>query len=91
MLFGTALFFYLTDIGVLKHMTMSLRIIFALVVISTVTGDNNVTTSTPTDEAERLSHPDSLLGSAEKTHLSGEVRMFLPVDEQLKLKRGARF
>lgn len=82
MLFGTALFFYLTDIGVLKHMTMSLRIIFALVVISGVTGDNNVTTTTPTEAADGLSHPDSLLGSEEKTHLSGEVRSFLLVDKQ---------
>lgn len=79
-LFGTALFFYLTNIGVLKHMTMSLRIIFALVVISGVTGDNNVTTTTPTDAADRLSHADSLLGSEEKTHLSGEVRMGLASD-----------
>ncbi|XP_011606666.1 latexin [Takifugu rubripes] len=53
-------------------MTMSLRIIFALVVISGVTGDNNVTTTTPTDAADGPSQPDSLLGSAEKTHVSGE-------------------
>lgn len=75
MLFGTAFFFYLTNIGVLKHKTMSLRIIFALVVIGGVTGDNNVTTTTPTNVTDRLSYPDSLLGSEDKTHLFGEVRM----------------
>lgn len=58
-------------------MTMSLRIIFALVMISGVTGDNNVTTTTPTDAADRPSPADSLLGSEERTPLPGEVRMGL--------------
>lgn len=57
---------------------MSLRIVFALAVISGVTGNNNVTvttTSTPrADAADVPAHPDSVLESAEKTLLSGEVR-----------------
>lgn len=55
---------------------MSLRILFALAVISGVTGNNDVTTtSTPrVDAADGPAHPDSLLESAEKTLLSGEVR-----------------
>lgn len=61
-------------------MTMSLRIIFALAVISGVTGDNNVTTTPPTDAADGLAHPDSVLGGAEKTQLSGEVRTGLASD-----------
>lgn len=55
---------------------MSVRIVFALAVISGVTGNNNVTsTSTPqADAADGPAHPDSVLESAEKTLLSGEVR-----------------
>lgn len=56
---------------------MSLRIVFALAVISGVTGNNNVTTtstSTPwADAADVPAHPDSVLESAEKTLLSGEI------------------
>lgn len=54
---------------------MSLRIIFALAVIGGVTGDSNVTTTTPqTDAADWPAPPDSVLESAAKTLLSGEVR-----------------
>lgn len=53
---------------------MSLRIIFALAVVSGVTGDNNVTTTPQTDAADGPPHPDRVLESAEKTLLSGEVR-----------------
>lgn len=56
---------------------MSLRIIFALAVISLVTGDNNVTTTPQTDAADGPAHPDRVLESAETTLLSGEVRTSL--------------
>lgn len=52
---------------------MSLRIIFALAVISGVTGDN-VTTTPRTDAADGPARPDTVLESAEKMLLSGEVR-----------------
>lgn len=53
---------------------MSVRIVFALAVISGVTGNNNVTSTPQADAADGLAHPDSVLESAEKTLLSGEVR-----------------
>lgn len=52
---------------------MSLRIVLALAVISGITGDSNVTTTPQTDAANGAAHADSVLESAEKRLLSGEV------------------